>query len=70
MTNKQYEHVQAIGEEFITRVATKYEKGAIEHNNDLWCIPTIELLDQAMDECIDQWVYLFTLKQELTKVSS
>ena len=42
----------------------KYRKGQAEHGGQLWLNPS--LLDNAIDEAIDQVVYLLTLKEQQT----
>lgn len=66
MTDEQWKHLQSIQYLFNTRVADKYQKGVQEHGGNLWDMPSKDLLDNALDEAIDQVVYLLTLKQTLS----
>lgn len=68
MTPEQTKHVQDIAEAFRVAVSAKYEHGVKEHGGNLWERSIEYLLDQAIDENIDQFVYLMTLKQKLQKV--
>jgi len=40
----------------------KYRKGAEEHGGNLWDLSEDELLDEAINEAIDQVIYLLTIK--------
>ena len=62
--NAEHEaHLQQIKDEFFKLVDTKYRKGQAEHGGNLWAKPG--LLDMAIDEAIDQVVYLLTLREQL-----
>lgn len=64
---KQEDHMNEIIDDFIELMEPKYVKGAIEHNSNIWEYPTDKLLDMAIEEAIDQVVYLLTLKQQINK---
>lgn len=55
-------HLQRIKSRFLALVDHKYRKGQAEHGGQLWLNP--KLLDNAIDEAIDQVVYLLTLKEQ------
>lgn len=63
MTEEQEKHLQFIKDEFCEAVDKKYRAGQAEHGGDLWLKRGI--LDMALEECIDFWVYIRTLKQQL-----
>lgn len=65
MTPTQERHLQAIKEEFTKLVDTKYRKGQAEHGGDLFTKSLMNLLNAAIEEAIDQVVYLLTIKQNL-----
>lgn len=65
MTEEQKSHARDIAEEFMDAMFYKYEKGAKEHGGNIWDKEPDWLLDQAIDEAIDQVVYLMTLRQKL-----
>lgn len=67
MNQKQEGHLYQIKKEFEKLVDAKYRKGQKEHGGNLWEILPEELLDFAIDEAIDQIVYLLTLKNKLRK---
>ncbi len=46
----------------------KYEIGQKEHGGNLWEKDTLFLVDQAIDEAIDQVVYLTTLRDKLLNI--
>jgi len=43
----------------------KYDKGAKEHEDDLWLKPPNQLIQEALDESIDMMFYLNTLLNRL-----
>ena len=57
-------HLQRIKDQFLQFVDIKYSRGQAEHGGQLWLNPS--LLDNAIDEAIDQVVYLLTLKEQQT----
>jgi hypothetical protein len=66
MTTEQEAHLSSVQNAFYKRCDTKYRKGQAEHGGDLFTRTPLELLDMAIDEAVDQVVYLITLKQSLT----
>ena len=62
MNHDNESHLSEIKKEFAELVTEKYRKGAIEHGGYLWL--KNGLLDMAIDEAIDQVVYLLTLRQQ------
>lgn len=65
LTPSQMGHAHMISGEFSRLMYDKYEKGAAEHGGNLWDNKPEWLLDQALDEAIDQVVYLLTLKEQM-----
>ena len=63
MTNEQLFHLTKILKEFETLAWAKYEAGQAEHGGDLW--KKADLIDRAIEEAIDQVIYLLTLKQQI-----
>ena len=63
MTTKQNEHLAKIKTDFIQLVTKKYEKGQEQHGGNLW--NKKGLIDMAIDEAVDQVVYLLTLKDQI-----
>lgn len=67
MTPDQDLHLMSILTEANQRIATKYVKGAEEHGpNCLADMPSLQLIDNAIDEATDQLVYLLTLRRSMT----
>jgi hypothetical protein len=66
MTREQEDHLQTIKWYFTTNCDTKYRKGQAEHGGNLFDLTPIQLLDSAIEEAIDQVVYLVTLRQKLS----
>lgn len=56
-------HLTEIVEQTSKLLSDKYSRGFLEHGGELW--NKHGLLDMAIDEAIDQVVYLLTLKQQL-----
>jgi len=65
MTPEQKAHLSYILSEALSRIDDKYQKGAAEHGGTLSDMSATELLENAIDEAIDQVVYLLTLRQKL-----
>jgi hypothetical protein len=65
ITPEQETHLLNIKREFYRLVDDKYRKGVKEHGGNLWKVKTSKILDYAIDEAIDQVVYLLTMKQQL-----
>lgn len=67
MTPEQEQHLQGIQEDFCELVDAKYRKGQAEHGGNLLNKLPAEVLDMAIEEAIDQVVYLLTLREILNK---
>jgi hypothetical protein len=65
MTLEQEKHIADIIDDFSTLADRKYRKGQQEHGGDLFNMSTIKLLDNAIDEAIDQVIYLLTIKRNI-----
>ncbi len=65
MSEGQEAHLENIKQTFSDLVEPKFRKGAEEHATILHEQPASLLLDFAIEEAIDQVVYLLTLKQRL-----
>jgi hypothetical protein len=63
LTKAQSDHLDKIHTRFTALSTEKYIKGQKEHGGDLW--RKIGLIDMAIDEAIDQVVYLITLKGQI-----
>jgi hypothetical protein len=65
MTPEQEKHLQSIKDKFCADVDKKYRKGQIEHGGNLWLKEG--MLEMAMEEITDLYVYMQTLKQQLNE---
>lgn len=63
MTYEQEMHLGRIKSAFEAKVNIKYRKGQLEHGGDLVKMNALNLIDAAIDEAIDQIVYLETLRE-------
>jgi len=63
MRKAQKQHINDITNLFKELATTKYEKGCSEHGGNLWEVQG--LIDMAMEECIDQFIYLSTLREQI-----
>lgn len=62
LSPEQSNHVTDIAKEFALEMGKKYVKGQIEHGGNLWDLSEDRLIDAAIDEAIDQVVYLLTIR--------
>lgn len=69
MTPEQEQHLKLIKDSFQVLVDKKYRKGQQEHGGDLFNMSSLKLVDNAIDEAIDQIVYLFTLRDVLSNTN-
>ena len=58
-------HLRRILSQFNADARSKYENGQREHGGNLWEKPG--LLENAIEEAIDQVVYLYTLREQRDK---
>ncbi len=65
MTSPQERHLHRIKTEFLQLVDTKYRAGAKEHGGTLLDMCELKMLDSAIDEAIDQVVYLLSLREKM-----
>ena len=62
MTPKQETHLLFVKEQFAKDVDMKYRKGQAEHGGNLWDSTSTKLLDAAIEEVLDLYVYLITMR--------
>lgn len=66
MNQEQEDHLEYIQDEFDDLLDDKFRKGAEEHKTQLHKDYTpLQLTDFAIDEAVDQVVYLLTLRKAL-----
>lgn len=65
MTAQQERHLNQIQTDLEHRLDLKYRAGAAEHGGNLDNMDKYDLLESAIDEAIDQVVYLLTLRSKL-----
>lgn len=65
LTDRQARHLNEIQTTLEHRLDLKYRRGAIEHGGDLDAMDKFDLLENAIDEALDQVVYLLTLRSKL-----
>lgn len=65
MTPEQEEHLIRILGMTTTKLELKYRKGQQEHGGNLFDMDRYKLLENAIEEAIDQVVYLMTLRDKL-----
>jgi hypothetical protein len=65
MTPEQHRHVHKLMAKTSLLMEKKYTAGALEHGGNIWNLSPETLLDNAIDEAVDQVVYLLTQKQVL-----
>ena len=65
MTKQQERQLGQIKREFRRWVDRKYRAGVAEHAGYLGDLPWLELIDNAIAETIDQFCYLYALREKL-----
>ena len=68
MTPAQEMHLSSIKRRAVELIDRKYRRGQAEHGGDLWDLSVEALVADAIDEAVDQLVYLLTIKDCLTKL--
>lgn len=68
MNAERENHLRSIICRVQSKIDEKYTAGQAEHGGNLWEVPGLELLDNAIDEAIDQLAYLLTLRDKLVKL--
>jgi hypothetical protein len=61
LTTEQANHIAKLAKEFSMAMAEKYAKGQAEHGGNLWDLSEDQLLQHALEEAIDEVVYLLTI---------
>ena len=67
MTRSQESHLARVKGEFVALVDAKYRAGAAEHGGELLALPDLTVLDLAIEEAVDQGIYLLSLKEKLAR---
>lgn len=65
MTPERVEHLAHIKDQVYDMIDVKYRKGQAEHGGSLYDVPTLQLVDNAIEEAIDQITYLMTIREKL-----
>ncbi len=68
MEPHQEAHLASIVKRFGELCDKKYRAGQAEHGGNLWELTGEQLINNAIDEAIDQVVYLLTIKDRLIKL--
>lgn len=71
MSKKQAAHIRRVIDAASTRMYEKYKFGCEEHaseyNGELLDVPLLGIVNHAIDEAVDQLVYLLTIKEKIEK---
>ncbi len=71
MTDNQEKHLARVKNRFCLLVDAKYRRGAEEHadehGGELLNAPSVYILELAIEEAIDQVVYLLSLREKLLR---
>jgi hypothetical protein len=67
MTPGQEQHLARIKAAFDSAVDAKYRAGQLEHGGDLWDQTALQLVDNAIEEALDQYTFLVTLRDKLER---
>ena len=69
MTPEREAHLIRIKAAFLREVDRKYREGQREHGGDLFDHTSLWLVEHAMEEALDEYVYLFTLRERLQQMN-
>ena len=67
MTQAQESHLARVKDRFVALVDAKYRAGAAEHGGELLALPDLTVLDLAVEEAVDQVVYLLSMREKLVR---
>lgn len=65
MTEAQEQDLAEIKSGFTAWVDEKYRKGQEEHGGNLWEMSVLDFIDAAIEECVDQFTYLWEARKKL-----
>ena len=66
ISEEQKDHIEYLQEQFHKKVADKYIAGVKEHKGFILNTYTdLAIIDMAIEETIDQFVYLMTLRERM-----
>lgn len=68
MTPAQEQHLAGIINQFNNMASSKYRRGQAEHGGNLFDLPAIDLVNEALAEAIDQVTYLSTLRDKIIEL--
>ena len=69
-THAQITHAETIGQDFAKEQYSKYLAGAEQHGGDIHDLTALQLVEMALEEAIDQYVYIHTLREKLIGLSN
>ncbi len=67
LTEEHREHAAKIALDFQKEMMKKYEAGAREHGGHLKDMSAKDLIDNAIEEAIDTYIYLHELREKLIR---
>ena len=70
MTRRQEQHLVAVIHSVSRRIDRKYRAGAVEHSGDIRDLTPVQLVEEALNEVADLFVYLETVKVKLMAMTS
>ena len=65
MESKQEQHLSEIKAKFCNDVDRAYRRGNAEHGG--FILDKVGLIDEAIKEAVDQYVYLVSIKEQLER---
>lgn len=68
MTDQQEEHLKSVAKAAAELIESKYRKGQEEHGGNLFDLTSTQLLNEALMEVTDLFVYLLTVKQKISDI--
>lgn len=68
LNEKNRAFLDSVIERFVDEGTRKFCKGVVEHADDLDTLPALELIREAKQESIDQFIYMCKLEDLLTEM--
>lgn len=70
ITKEQKKHCLENVQDFTEKYIPKYEGGQKRHGGDMWTMGAYQALENAEEECLDNWSYLRQIRKCLDEINN